>query len=193
MPAVPQRQKLTESEGRVLALIARLEAPTTYTIFAVLEATPTASMQASKGAIYPIVERLKARALVAVTQVPNSGRGAETLAVTAAGMEAVREWVRDIRDEHILPYDPLRMRIPALQFLSPEERMEWLATAKQLNQRKADQVDAFQAEAETAFAEVEQSAAFSSLWGQSKWLDKLLIELIEGPAVPQVSRELRSL
>lgn len=181
-----QRQKLTESEGRVLALIARLETPTTYTVFAVLESTPTASLQASKGAIYPIVERLKARNLVAVTEVPNSGRGAETLAVTEAGMIAVREWVRDIRDDHILPYDPLRMRIPALQFLSPDERMEWLATAKQLNQKKADEVDAFRAEASQApFAGVEHGAALSALWGQSKWLDKLFIELVEGPPVPQ--------
>lgn len=179
MPAKTEREHLTESEGRVLSLIARLDTPTTYAIFSVLESSPTASIQASKGAIYPIVERLKARQLITVKKVPDSGRGAETLAVTEAGLAAIKKWVCDITEEHILPYDPLRMRIPALQFLSSDEQMEWLANAKRLNQKKADQVDAYKSAVEMAFASITHSAAFSALGAQSKWLDKLLIELVE--------------
>ncbi len=186
MPGDTKRQRLTESEGRVLALIARLETPTAYTIFAVLDGTPTGALQASKGSIYPIVERLKQRGYVEGAAVPDSGRGAETLSVTEAGMAAIRDWVSDIRDEHILSYDPLRMRIPALQFLSHEERLEWVASAKKLNQKKVDQVDAYQSQVEMAFDSISHAAAFSSLWAQSKWLDKLLIELVEG------TRELRA-
>jgi DNA-binding PadR family transcriptional regulator len=174
-----ERQHLTESEGRVLSLIARLDTPTTYAIFSVLESSPTASIQASKGAIYPIVERLKARQFITVEKVPDSGRGAETLSVTDAGMAAIKKWVCDLTEEHILPYDPLRMRIPALQFLSPDEQLEWLATAKRLNQQKADQVDAYKSKVEMAFASITHAAAFSALGAQSKWLDKLLIELVE--------------
>lgn len=173
------REHLTESEGRVLSLIARLDTPTTYAIFSVLESSPTASIQASKGAIYPIVERLKARQLITVEKVPDSGRGAETLSVTEAGLAAIKKWVCEISEEHILTYDPLRMRIPALQFLSSDEQMEWLATAKRLNQEKADQVDAYKSAVEMAFASVTHSAAFLALGAQSKWLDKLLIELVE--------------
>lgn len=179
MPAKNKRERLTESEGRVLSLIARLDTPTTYTIFAVLESSPTASIHASKGAIYPIVERLKARHLITVEKVPDSGRGAETLSVTEEGFAAIKKWVCAITEEHILPYDPLRMRIPALQFLSADEQMEWLATAKRLNQEKADQVDAYKLAVEMAFASITNSAALSALGAQSKWLDKLLIELIE--------------
>ena len=180
MPGKNTRQHLTESEGRVLSLIARLDTPTTYAIFSILETSPTASLQASKGAIYPIVERLKARKLISVEKVPGSGRGAETLSVTAEGFIEIKKWVCDLRPEHILPYDPLRMRIPALQFLSTDEQLEWLATAKRLNQQTADRVDAYQSEVEMAFASITHSAAFSVLWAQSKWLDKLLIELVEG-------------
>lgn len=188
MATVPKRQRLTEAEGRVLALAARLETPTTYTIFAVLDGSPTTSLQASKGAIYPIIERLKQRGYVSAVPVPDSGRGAESLSVTEAGIAAIREWVTDLRDEHILAYDPLRMRIPALQFLTHEERLEWLANAKRLNQQKADEIDAYQAEVEMAYASIAHDAAFSALWAQSKWLDKLFIELVDGRAEVRPTR-----
>ena len=188
MPRATERQKLSEAEGRVLALIAMLETPTTYTVFAVLEGSPTGPLQTSKGTVYPIVERLKARRFVEVEPVPNSGRGAETLAVTETGMKAVREWVSDIRPDHVLPYDPLRMRIPALQFLTYDERMEWLASAKRLNQEKVDQVDAYQSEVEMAFASIAHAAAFGALAAQSRWLDKLFIELVEGKAEERPTR-----
>lgn len=178
------RQQLTEAEGRVLSLAAQLEMPTTYAIYAVLEGSPTATLQASKGTIYPIVERLKARGFVEVESVPESKRGAETLSVTSKGLEALRKWVLSIDERHILGYDPLRMRIPALQFLTHEERLEWLANAKRLNQQKADEVDAYQSDIEMAFAQVAHTAAFAALSAQSRWLDRLLIELVEGPAEP---------
>lgn len=174
------RPQLTESEGRVLSLVARLITPTAYAIYSILEASPTAALQASKGAIYPIVERLKSRNLITAEKVPGSGTGAETLSVTEDGMTAIKKWVTDIRPEHILPYDPMRMRIPALQFLSKDEQLEWLATAKRLNQQTADRIYAYQSEIEMAFASVTHSAAFSALGAQSKWLDQLLIELVEG-------------
>lgn len=173
--------RLTESEGRVLALLARLETPTAYSVYATLAGSPTGELQASKGTIYPIVDRLKARGLIEATPLPRKGAGAEQLSVTPKGIAAVRTWVTDIRAEHILVYDPLRSRIPALQFLSPEERMEWLTSIKQLNQQKVDQVDAYQNEVEMSFEAVVHAAAFYALWGQSKWLDKLLIELVENP------------
>lgn len=173
--------KLTESEGRVLALLARLETPTAYSIYATLAGSPTGELQASKGTIYPIIERLKARGLIEATRLPRKGSGAESLEVTAKGTEAIRKWITDIGPEHILVYDPLRSRIPALQFLSSEERLEWLTSVKRLNQEKVDQVDAYQGQVEMSFEAVVHAAAFYALWGQSKWLDKLLIELVENP------------
>jgi DNA-binding PadR family transcriptional regulator len=173
-------RKLTESEGRVLALVARLEAPTAYTVFAVLDSSPTGHVQASKGAVYPIVERLKERGFIIAAPVPDNMRGAETLSVTDEGMAAVKEWVTDLRDEHLLPYDPLRARVPSLQFLSPEERLQWVASLKQLNQRKVDELEAYQAQVEMSFETINHSAAFFALGAQSKWLDKLFIELVEG-------------
>lgn len=173
-------RKLTESEGRVLALVARLEAPTAYTVFAVLDSSPTGHVHASKGAVYPIVERLKERGYVSAAPVPDNMRGAETLSVTDEGLAAIKEWVTDLRDEFLLPYDPLRARIPSLQFLSQEERLRWVATLKQLNQRKVDEVEAYQAQVEMSYETIHHSAAFFALGAQSKWLDKLLIELVEG-------------
>ena len=75
-------QRLTETEGRILALIARLDAPTAYTIYAVLEDTPTSALQASKGTIYPVVERLKQRGYLNGTPNESNARGGETLSVT---------------------------------------------------------------------------------------------------------------
>ena len=92
-------------------------------------------------------------------------------------MAAIRGWLTDVRDEHILVYDPLRARIPALQFLSHDERLAWIASVKMLNRQKADQVDAYRPDADESFQAVARNAAFSSLAAQSKWLDRLFVEL----------------
>jgi hypothetical protein len=49
-----------------------------------------------------------------------------------------------------------------------------------MNQQAGDRVDTHQSKIEMAFAAVTHNAAFSALWAQSKWLDKLLIEVVEG-------------
>ncbi len=170
-------QRLTETEGRILALIARLDAPTAYTIYAVLEDSPTSALQASKGTIYPVVERLKQRGYLIGTPNDSNARGGETLSVTDTGMAAIRDWLTEVRDEHILVYDPLRARIPALQFLSHDERLAWVASVKMLNQQKADQVAAYRPEADDSLEAIARNAAFSSLAAQSKWLDRLFVEL----------------
>ncbi len=194
MTNVARDKKLTEMEGRVLSIIARLEAPTTYMVYAVLNASPTSSIHASKGTVYPIVARLLDRGYVESTPIADNGNGAELLKVTDAGVEAVRRWTADIADAHILPYDPLRVRIPTLQFLSREERLEWIARAKKLNQQKVDEADAYKAQVEMAYVSVAHLAAVTALAAQSKWLDKLLIDVIdqgaeEGPT--RVSHPMR--
>lgn len=176
-------QRLTEIEGRVLALIARLEAPTAYAIYAAIDESPTSVLKTSKGTIYPLVERLKERGYVDATPLRGNKRGGETLVVTDKGMTAIREWITDIREEHILVYDPLRARIPALQFLTHEERVEWVASAKALNQQKADHVDAYRPEDGAPLESIAHQAAASVLGAQSKWLDRLFVELVDGARI----------
>lgn len=172
-------QRLTEIEGRVLALIARLGSPTAYAVYAVIDDTPTSVLKTSKGTIYPLVDRLKERGFLAATPLTDDRRGGETLQVTKAGMDAIRAWLVDIREEHVLVYDPLRARVPALQFLTPEERLEWVASAKLLNQQKADDVEGYRPEDAESFEAIAHLAAASVLGAQSKWLDRLFVALVD--------------
>lgn len=172
--------RLTEIEGRVLALIARLDSPTAYAVYAVIDDSPTSVLKTSKGTIYPLVERLKERGFLKSTALRDGRRGGETLSVTARGMEAIRDWLIDIRDEHILVYDPLRARVPALQFLTHEERVEWVASAKTLNQQKADDVEGYRPQEAEPLEAIAHHAAASVLAAQSKWLDRLFVALIDG-------------
>ena len=88
----------------------RRQPVTAYQLLRLYEQSPVSSFNESKGSLYPLIRRLKARGLIAAQPVAGDGRKAERLTCTAAGRAAARRWVTQLEPRHILPDDPLRTK-----------------------------------------------------------------------------------
>lgn len=169
---------LTENEGTLLALVARAEPITAYQIAKVYEDSPVSNFNTSKGKIYPIVRRLREMGLLRARPVRGDARGTEKLETTKKGKQAVRAWVKDIRPAHLLPEDPLRTRVQSLDFLSREERIEWVSELKMQLLNKIEDVDLYGQEVSVPYQEFVHENAIRSIRGRMDWLDGVLNHVI---------------
>lgn len=164
---------LTDNEGSLLGLIGRTAPVTAYQLMKMYERSPVSSFNSSTGALYPIINRLKARGFIRAASVKGDGRGTAELSLTEHGLEAVRAWVKQIRPSHVLIEDPLRTKIMSLHHLSPAEQAQWVEDAKKLLGAKLDEVDSYAREVSVPFQEIVKEAVVASLTGRLAWLDKL--------------------
>lgn len=171
---------LTENEGTLLGVVMRLQPVTAYQVLRTFETSPVGGFNNSKGAVYPIIRRLKARGLLVAERVVDDGRRTETLACTDAGAEAVKAWVKDLQDVHSLVFDPMRTRMLSLDLLSREEQIEWIVDAKRLIEAKQEEVGRYREDAKVPFPEVVYEASQSALGAKSAWLDRLMYEVVKG-------------
>lgn len=170
---------VSENEGLLLGLAVRLGRVTAHQLFVIHERSPLGSINASKGSVYPMVRRLKERGLLVGTPVEGDGRNTETLTVTEAGVEALRRWVTGMTPDHTLTSDPLRTRVMSLHLLDREERIRWVAEAKQINAQKVAEVRDYADRVKMPFGEVVHGAALAALEAQSRWLDQLLMVVVK--------------
>src|SRR4029077_1548161 len=66
--------KLSEPQGRLLALMVRQQPVTAYQLFRIHEQSPAGSINASKGQVYPAIASLKARGFVKARAVKGDRR-----------------------------------------------------------------------------------------------------------------------
>lgn len=168
-------QNLTESEGTLLALVTRAAPITAYQIARVYDRSPVTNFNTSKGKIYPIIRRLKARGLLVSESVEGDGRGTERLRPTRAGNEAVRRWAREILPSHALLEDPLRTRIQSFDLLTREERIEWCARAKAALTAKLEELERYKEEVDVPLKAFVHDGAVSAVQARLQWLDRMLI------------------
>lgn len=129
-------------ENLVLARIDRDGPITAYRVRALFAASPTDALSASTGSIYPLLERLERRGLVA--RGPHAdGRGTRLLTITAAGAGQVQRWLLSDADLGHLPVDPLRTRASFLGKLSAPRLRAWLRKALRASEKKLAQVEHF--------------------------------------------------
>jgi len=94
--------------ARVILGMLRLGVRTGYDIKQVIEMTTRFFWNASYGQIYPELRRLEAAGLVESERDPSSGRKRTVYKLTAAGEQALQEWLAgpgdlfDMRDEALL-------------------------------------------------------------------------------------------
>jgi DNA-binding PadR family transcriptional regulator len=172
-----EKTRLTENEGVLLALVLRQQPVKPYQLHKIYENSPISSINASKGQVYPAIRRLKERGLLESKKVEGDGRNPETLVATDAGVEAVRGWVNDIEDSHIVLDDPLRTRLLSLELLGPQERLEWVARAKALVKERSERVEAYDKSVTVPFQEHVARNARGMLEAKMSWLDELLYDL----------------
>jgi DNA-binding PadR family transcriptional regulator len=167
------RQRLTDGEGTLLALVVRAGPLTAYQIARVYELSPVTNYNTSKGKIYPMIRRLKARGYLAGESVEADARGTERLKATAAGREAVRRWASEILPTHILLEDPLRTKIQSFELLSRDDRLKWCDRARDMLADKLAELDAYAGEVEVPFRELVHDGAVSALRARSEWLERV--------------------
>lgn len=164
---------LTDDEGTFLALLVRVQPATAYQLSKIYAESPVSNFGTSKGKIYPLIRRLKARGLIVSRRVTGDARGSELLQSTRGGREAVRVWVKHIRPTHLLLEDPLRTMVQSFDLLSREEQIAWIENASAGLQRKLAELEAYAAGVTVPYKEQVHDNAVSSVRCRLEWLDRL--------------------
>ena len=107
-------------------------------------------------------------------------RGTEALNCTRAGEKAVRAWVRQIRDTHVLLDDPLRTKVQSFGLLTKEEQIAWIAEAKALLHGKLTELEAYRGEVDVPYKDYLHDNAVSTTRARLDWLDRMLIGIVGG-------------
>lgn len=175
------KSQLTDDEGTFLALVARIQPATAYQLSKVYEDSPVSNFGTSKGKIYPLIRRLKERGLLRSKPVQGDARGTEMLICTAAGERAVKDWVAEIRPNHLLLDDPLRTKVQSFEMLSPDERRSWISTARNALNAKLEHLETYGQEVTVPFKEFVHDNAASSIRSRLEWLDRLEAGLFRKP------------
>lgn len=172
--------RLTDDEGTFLALLARVQPATAYQLSKIYAGSPVSNFGTSKGKIYPLIRRLKARGLLVAKAVAGDARGTEALSCTPAGKAAIRAWVKQIRPSHLLPEDMLRTKLQSFDLLSKEEQIEWLVDVKKGLLGKLDELDTYGREVTVPFKDQVHDNALSALRCRMDWLDRVLHAIVKG-------------
>ena len=166
----------TYREIPLLALIARQQPVTAYQLFKIHEQSAAGSINSSKGTVYPAIARLKARGLATAKAVRGDRRKSEDLYVTDLGIAAVKDWAKAIDVSLVIIDDPLRARILSFDLLTREERMEWVARAKEAVKIMASRVEDYPS-IQAPFQELMHKNANELLRAKMQWLDEVLYEV----------------
>ena len=165
--------QLTDDEGTFLSLLARIGPSTAYQVSKIYADSPVSNFGTSKGKIYPMIRRLQEQGLVRSKRIEADARGTENLECTAAGIEAVRRWVREIRPTHLLLEDPLRTKVQSFDLLTSAEQREWIEAAKSSLAAKLHELELYGSEVDVPYKDMVHDNALSSLKSRLEWLDRL--------------------
>ncbi len=165
--------ELTENEGGLIALIQRKGPLSAYQIAKEYDGSPIYTFNTAKGKLYPLLERLIERGLLASEQLPDDRRRTRLYRCTDSGRQALKQWVGSFRDEHELPPDPLRRKLQAFELLTLQEQRAWVDEAWARLTKRLAAVEAFDWEVEGKFMRLAQENARQSLQARLQWLDEL--------------------
>lgn len=173
---------LTDNEGSLLALVLRRQPVTAYQLLRIYAQSPVSSFNESKGSLYPLIRRLKARGLIAAQPVDGDRRKAELLTCTEGGRATARLWVKRLEPRHILPDDPLRTKAISFGLLDSGERKAWINAARALTKAKIAEVEAYLIGLDMQYKEAIEANALGALQARLAWLDRLSDTATEPPA-----------
>lgn len=120
------KDSLTEFEGALLAAIRRSGEATPYQIRQAFETSPSPEWSGSSGSVYPAINRLVSRNLLAERRSVDDRRGTKWISLTELGESALLDWIVDI-DAAVGPgLDPFRTRSSEWQELPAAKRRTFL-------------------------------------------------------------------
>lgn len=138
------RSQLSEIEACVLALVSVDGPSTPYAIRKVFLDSPSPQWSGSAGTIYPLIERLLRRRLIRSKLCLTGKRRGHQISLTAAGSQALRQWLALPIPEWVagVPPDPLRTRVRFLCAISANRQKAFLRNAHQRTQAHLRAVEA---------------------------------------------------
>lgn len=127
------KRALSELEGCVLGHLWKHGPATAYAVRKELLDSPSWHWSGSAGAIYPLLERLEKRKLVASREGARGDRAHWAYGLTAAGRRALLAWLAPDLAHDIISVapDPLRTRMYFLGALPARQRTAFLAAARE--------------------------------------------------------------
>jgi DNA-binding PadR family transcriptional regulator len=135
MPSSRSRtsEPISDLAAFVLGLVWQHGPCTAYAVRRLLLDSPSAQWSGSAGAIYPLLERLTKRGLVARPLVRGDARRRRELTVTPEGRRELKRWIGPPLGGGAITVtaDPLRSRARFLGLLTPRERAVWLEAASE--------------------------------------------------------------
>ena len=171
MPA--GKHELNDNEGTLLALILRIQPATAYQLIKIYSESPVSNFKTGKGKVYPLISRLETLNYVSKSKVLADRRGTEVLRCTVGGKQALKQWLLQIRQDHLLLEDPLRTKLQSFDLLSGSERIEWVIRAKIELHRKLAELDAYRDEVAVPYKDFVHDNAVRSVRARLDWLDLL--------------------
>ncbi|MFC3713191.1 PadR family transcriptional regulator [Sphingoaurantiacus capsulatus] len=178
----PDPSELTEHEGSLLALILRQQPVTGYQVVRHYEQSPMGGFNTSKGSIYPAIGRLRDWGFIIAEPIPGGRRGHEQWRCTSDGEAAIRRWVQDLRDSHILQFDPLRTKALSFELLPPDAQLDWVVDTKAQVTARLEAIEADESDGDGAVARLVREHAVAQLRARLQWLDKLLLHAVKNRA-----------
>lgn len=169
---------VSEYEGAVLSVIARMQPVSRYQLLRSLQLSPTTTYNSSKGSLYPLVARMVGRSFVRSESPEGKSKG-ELLCLTSMGHRALANWILATGPEHSFTHDPLLMRLLSLADVPQRERIRWVAAAKAALLTKRDEVRAHRNARDSPYGDIVQGAAVAMIEAKLEWLDRLLIKLVD--------------
>lgn len=138
------RDKLSEIEACVLALVSVDGPATPYAIRKVFLRSPSPQWSGSAGTIYPLIERLLRRKLIRSKVCLTGKRRGHQISLTPAGSRALKNWLAVPIPEWVagVPPDPLRTRIRFLGAINRKQQRAFLRDAHRRTQAHLRAVEA---------------------------------------------------
>ncbi len=169
---------LTELDLCVLGVIWRSGPLSAYRVRTQFRDSTTAAWSSSSGSIYPSIRRLREAGLIAASSSQDR-RGTQTLELTNAGRDRLREWLVNLPPEvGTATPDPIRTRAQFLTSVAKQDRLHFTELARGLTQLS---LASLEAEAEQnrddqsrALDQLGTIAAIMELRARLDWLELVL-------------------
>lgn len=176
---------LSELEGCVLGYLWKYGASTAYAVRKELLDSPSSHWSGSAGAIYPLLERLERRGVVASSKGARGDRAHWTYELTDAGRDAFMAWLAPPLAYDIISIapDPLRTRMYFLGALSGARRTAFLAQAREKLTAYIKELEAIHADDD--FDRLANKGAIRATKARIAWLDDVRRSLDGAPAKPR--------
>jgi DNA-binding PadR family transcriptional regulator len=167
------KRDLSELEGCVLGFIWKHGPTTAYAVRKEMLDSPSSHWSGSAGAIYPLLERLQQRRLVAAKAGARGERSHTSYVLTEAGSKALLAWLAPPLEPDIISIapDPLRTRMYFLRALPPARCRAFLKRARAKLVEYARDIE--NAPARDEFDELANRGAIRATEARIAWLDEV--------------------